>query len=278
MRRTILTALLAILLPLGTQAQTETHVDLFAGVDLSYRDIHWNKLFEVLVNITPGVRMRIGDGWQMAGQVIVPVYNDYGAYYSKVRLGMATVSKELLLGANHLKLSAGMFSGERYGLDAKWMLPVNSWLALDAQLGFTGRWSAQLGEGSVPDRLTGWGGVRVWLDRWATEGRIRGGRFIYGDWGVIGEGYRHFRHCSVGAYGQWGDKGGFGAGFKVIVLLPPYKRTDRTLNLRPASNFILSHNVIADSYSLRTYDTDPEENEREGVFSKATWGPYSLER
>ncbi len=278
MRRAILISLLAALLQTGVSAQTETHVDFFAGVDLSYRDIHWNKLMEVLVNVTPGVRMRLGDSWQLAGQVIVPVYNDYGEYYSKVRLGIVSVAKEFQFGSNHLKLSGGMFSGERYGLDAKWMLPVNSWLAFDAQLGLTGRWSPQLGEGSLPDRLTGWGGARIWLDRWATEGRIRAGRFIYADWGVIGEGYRHFKHCSVGAFGQWGNKGGLGAGFKVIVLLPPYKRTDRTVNVRPASSFLLSHNVMADSYSLRMYNTDPEENEREGVFRKAEWGPYSLGR
>lgn len=278
MRRTILTVLLSILLPLGAQGQTETHFDFFAGVDLSYRDIHWNKLMEVLVNVTPGARMRLGDSWQFATQVVVPVINDYGEYYSKVRLGMLTVSKEFLLGTNHLKISGGMFSAERYGLDAKWMLPVNSWLAFDAQLGLTGRWSSQQADGSVPDRVSGWAGARFWLDRWATEGRIRAGRFIYEDWGVIAEGFRHFRHCSVGAYGQWGDKGGLGAGFKVIVMLPPYKRTDRTVNFRPASHFLLSHNVMADSYSLRMYDTDPEENDREGVFSKATWGPYSLAR
>lgn len=94
----------------------------------------------------------------------------------------------------------------------------------------------------------------------------------------MAEGYRHFKHVSVGAYAQWGDKGGLGAGFKVIVMLPPYKQKARTVHIRPASYFRLTHNIMADSYSLRMYDTDPEENEREGVFTRASWGPYSLER
>lgn len=265
--------------PARSQQQPKHQVDLIAGVELNYRDLHWNKLMELLINVTPAVKWRFGEGWQMAGQMIVPVYNDYGEYYKKVRLGMAVLSKETELGKSHMKISAGLFSQERYGLDIKYLLPISPAFALDAQLGLTGRWSvAAEWEGSLPDRITGWAGMRVWLNRWKVEGRLRAGRFIFADYGAIAEGYRHFKHCSAGIYGQYSDKGGASAGFKVIVMIPPYGRKDKTFRLRPASYFRLSHNIMADAYSIKMYDTDPEENEREGWAETATWGPYSLTR
>lgn len=281
MRKVLFAIVMGVLLPWSVSAQEEkpkTRLDIFAGVDFQYRDLHWNKFMEVMVSLTPGMKMQWGNNWQLATQVIIPVYNDFGDYYGKVRLGITSLSKEFLLGTNHLKVSAGMFSRERYGLDVKWMLPVTDWLAFDAQLGYTGYWSPQLGEGTLPDRVSGWGGARFWLGKWKTEGRVRGGYFAYGDWGALAEIYRHFRHVSVGAYGQYSNKGGLGAGFKVVVMLPPYRQKVRKVNFRPASFFLLSHNVMADPYSVKMYETEPEENDRQGWFQSASWGPYSLSR
>lgn len=56
-------------------------VEIFAGAELHYRDIFYTKMYDVLVNLTPGVKWHIGDRWQLAGQAIVPVYND-GNYIS----------------------------------------------------------------------------------------------------------------------------------------------------------------------------------------------------
>ena len=106
------------------------------GAELHYRDIFHNKIYEVLVNLTPGVKWYMGNRWQLAGQVIVPVYNDYGDRYKKVRLNMAVLSKEWDWHRKHfLKVSGGLFAMERYGLDVKWMYAATDWLALDAQAG-----------------------------------------------------------------------------------------------------------------------------------------------
>lgn len=112
--------------PLAGVSQTtkETRVDIFVGTDFNYRDFYHNKVYEVLLNLTPGVKWNMGRQWQLAGQAIIPVYNDYGDRYKKVRLNMAVVSKEWNWNKKQfLKLSGGLFGMERYGLDLKWCFP-----------------------------------------------------------------------------------------------------------------------------------------------------------
>lgn len=251
-------------------------VEIFAGAELHYRDIYYTKLYEVLVNLTPGVKWHIGRHWQLAGQVIVPVYNDYGKRYRNVRLNMAVLSKEWAWGGKQfLKVSGGLFGRERYGLDAKWMFPVNRWFAVDGQLGLTGYCSMAAGwECSTMKRVTGQLGVNFYINKVNTEFRLHGGRYIFEDYAVIAEAMRHFRHCTVGAYALYSDKGKETAGFKVVMMIPPYRRKTRKVMVRPASNFRLTYDINGLPYAAKMYTTDPEENEREGFFDRTRlqWG------
>ena len=251
-------------------------VDFFMGVDFNYRDITYDKLYEFLINLTPGVKWNMGKQWQVAAQALIPVYNDYGERYKRIRLSMVTLSKELYFKERYfLKVSGGLFGSERYGLDLKTMLIANDWLAFEAQAGLTGFCSMATGwEASAPERVTALVGADVYLNRWNTQFRVRGGRFLYEDYGVVGECFRHFKHCSVGLFASYSDQGGENGGFKVVMMIPPYRRTRRTVNFRPASNFRLTYNVMADPYANRMYTTDPEENEREGWFDRdrLRWG------
>ena len=269
---------LATLMP--AKAQESPHLDIFAGAELHYRNIHYNnRLYDLLINLTPGIKWQMGKEWQVAVQGIIPVVNHYGERYKKVRLNMAVLSKELYVGKQFLKLSGGLFSQERYGLDVKWMFPINGWLAVDAQVGYTGYCSmARDWECSPMDRLTGLAEARVYLGKYDTEFRLRGGRFIYEDYGVVGECMRHFKHCTVGVYAQYSDQGGKNGGFKVVMMIPPYKRKTRKVNVRPASNFRLTYNIWSTPYAMRMYNTDPEENEREGWFDRKRldWGSNTM--
>lgn len=263
-----------------TASTSAGDVEIFMGAELHYRDLFWNKIYEVLVNLTPGVKWNLGHRWQLAGQVIVPVYNDYGDRYKKVRLNMAALSKEWdWNGRQFFKLSGGLFSRERYGLDAKWMYPVNSWLALDAQIGLTGFCSMAVDwECSKMARVTGWGGVRLYLEKVNTEMRLKGGRFVYEDYGVYAEAMRHFKHCTVGVYAQYSDQWKENGGFKVVMMIPPYKRKARKISVRPASNFRLTYDIQGQGYAVKGYNTDPEENEREGSFdrNRLKWGANKM--
>ena len=274
--------LIAVLLSCGWHLRAQNaclgagSVEMFMGAELHYRDLFFDKMYEVLVNLTPGVRWNMGHRWQLAGQALVPVYNDYGDRYKKVRLNMAVLSKEWDWNGRHfLKVSGGLFSRERYGLDAKWMFPVTDWLALDAQVGLTGFCSMAAGwECSKMARVTGWGGARLYVEQANTELRLKGGRFVYEDYGVYAEAMRHFRHCTVGVYVQYSSEWKENGGFKVVMMIPPYKRRGGKVSVRPASNFRLTYNVKAQGYAVKDYNTDPEENEREGCFdrNRLQWG------
>ena len=279
--------------PCRSQAQYATptagQVDIFMGAELHYRDIRLSRMYEVLVNLTPGVKWNLGKEWQAAAQVIIPVYNDYGDLYKRVRLNMAVLSKELYVGDRHfLKFSGGLFDTHRYGLDVKYVFPVNAWLALEGQVGWTGYCSMMTGwKASAPQRISAVAGVDLYLNRWNTEMRITGGRYIYEDYGFMVEGFRHFRHCSVGAYVEYSDQAAainasdspWNGGFKVVMMIPPYRRSRHKVNIRPASFFRLSYNIEASNLTNLMYKTDPEENERERWFNRdrLKWGANTME-
>lgn len=252
-------------------------IDLFCGTELNYRDIlHNGRVYDVLVNLTPGVKWHIGKRWMAAAQAYIPVYNDYGDYYKRIRLNMAVLSKEVHIGnSGFIKVSGGWFGSERYGLDVKSMYIVNSWLALEAQAGWTGFCSMASGwRASTPERWTALTGVDFYLNQYDTQFRLRGGRYVYKDYGAQLEIMRHFKHCSVGVYAEYSNQWEENGGFKVVMMIPPYKRKHRKVNFRPASNFRLTNNFGAEPYALKMYNTDPEENEREGWFDRKAfqWG------
>lgn len=283
-KKNLLAAFLFLMLvtPIRLSAQTRSGtVDIFMGADFNYRDIYFNnRVYDVLLNLTPGIRWNMGHRWEATAQALVPVVNQYGDRYKKVRLNMAVLSKQLAVGEHwKMKLSGGLFGSERYGLDLKNMFVINPWLAFTAQMGWTGYCSMAVDwEASTMKKFTVEAGPEVYLHRWNTEISVRGGRYLYGDYGVTGEGYRHFKHVSVGIYASYSNKGKEDAGFKVIVMLPPYKRSARKVNIRPASNFRLTYSVEANGYANATYFTDPEQNEREGWFDRdlLPWGTDTM--
>lgn len=264
------------ILPSVAQTGKGGTLDIFCGAELNYRDIFHNKVYEFLINLTPGMKWHIGHGWMVAGQVYVPVYNDYGAYYKRVRLNIAVLSKETHWEKRWFtKISGGLFGHERYGIDLKGMYLVNSWLALEAQAGWTGFCSMANGwSASTPERLTALAGGDIYLNRHDTQFRLRGGRYVYKDYGVQLEVMKHFRHCTVEIFGAYSDQWGKNGGFKIVMMIPPYKRKQRKVNFRPASHFRFANNFMAEPYSNLMYTTDPEENEREGWFDRQAfqWG------
>lgn len=272
----ILTAFLFISIGSFCQPKPGT-LDIFMGVDFNYRDLFWNnRVYDVLVNLTPGIKWNMGHHWEVVVQAYVPVVNQYGERYKKVRVNMAALSKQMAVGEHwKMKLTGGWFSSERYGFDLKNMFILKRWLALTAQVGLTGHCSMAAGwECSKMQRFTYQVGPQIYLHRWNTEFRLRGGRYLFKDYGVVGEAFRHFKHVSIGLYGSYSDKGKEDVGFKVIMMIPPYKRSSRKVNIRPASNFRLTYSIEGNGYANRNYYTDPEQNERESWFDKdlLPWG------
>lgn len=264
-------------------AQTRVgEVDVFMGADLRYRDIYLeNSLFETLVCVTPGVRWCFAPGWDVAAQLFVPVYNDYGKEFSKVRLNVASVAKQMRLGRKFaVKGSAGFFSQDRYGVDFKGMFMATPWLAFEAQAGLTGysRVTAFGWQMSPMERLTGLVGGSIFIAPASVQMRGRIGRYAYGDWGFDGEAMRHFKHTTVALRGRWNKDMGLMFGFNVTVMLPPYNRSRKKVRIRPASSVELNYTNRSDYFTHVRYATDPEENIRQGWFTPevAPWGLNAL--
>lgn len=259
--------------------------EFFCGADLGYADVNFTRLYNVLLNLTPGARVNFGKDWEFDAQLYVPIVNTgYASRYSMLRLNMANVSKVLRFekAKQYLKLSAGLFGREQYGGDVRWMYPINSWLMVHARLGLTNHFGLGFRIGGTGDasesefstsnwNFTGMLGASVWLDRWKTEFRATGGRFLNRDYGVEGEIVRHFKHCSVTVFAQLHERAYisyykksnlYSGGFRIVMMIPPYKKSKKKVVIRPASNFRLTYNAQSDGYSMLRYMTDPEENER----------------
>lgn len=276
--------ILALISPAVSRAQSYPgEVDIFMGANVQYRDIYFNnRLIDFLVNLSPGVRWNMGHRWEAAMQVYIPVINQFGKDYGTVRLNNATLAKQFPIGNRwRFKITGGQFSANRYGLDLKTMWIANRWLAFTAEAGLTGfcyfafsdSWEA-----STPERFTFLIGPEIWLGRWDTQFIIRGGRYTYGDYGINVEAMRHFKHTTVGLFAAYSDVYKENAGFKVTVMLPPYKQKRKKVNFRPASNFYIDYSNKSSPYNMRTYQTDPEQNVRQGWFdpNMNPWGPNTM--
>lgn len=279
LRYVFLAVLLSVCASVGRaqEASRARQVDIFMGLDFNCRDIYWNnRVFDVLINLTPGVRWNMGHRWEIAAQAYIPIINQFGKSYGKVRPRVVSVSKQLaVFNRWKMKFSGGIFTADSYGLDWKNMVVVNKWLAVTAQFGLTGYFSIADGwHASVMKKFTFMVGPEFYLQRWNTQFSLRGGRYLFNDFGVEAEAYRHFKHVSVGAFASYNNLDHENAGFKVIVMLPPYRQKRRKVNFRPASNFRLRYSYEASSEGMRRYMTDPEENERTGWFDPdlIPWG------
>ena len=273
-------------------------LELFCGLDLGYADTNWLRLYDVQLNATPGVKWHLGNDWMVAVQGIIPVVSDgytfRDEHYKYWRGNMAVLTKQLHFNeiGQHARLSAGWFSKERYGIDAQWAWPVSDWLLLQVQGGLTAHWmlGADLDGNHETDlgkkfELTGVASANVYLQPWDIEVRASGGRYVNNDYGTQIDVMRHFSHCTLLMYAQLRlghmiesqfEKYTYktNGGFKVIVMLPPYKKSDSRFVARVASNFRLTNDVRSDGLSMKMYATDPEENERENLID-VDWGVQS---
>ena len=264
---------------IGTHGQIVRQTELFCGAELFYADVNFLRLYNIRLNATPGVKIHMRHDWMVAGQMQIPLVNlGYDKRYNMIRLSMANVSKEFhfLKAKQHFKLTAGLYGQDRYGGDLRWMCPVNNWLMFNMRLGVTSKWGLgfDFRKNTEAQFENAWDafyviGANAWLDKWNTEFRASGGRYLYGDYGVEGEIARHFNHCTVSAFMQYhelmkntGGKNRIGGGFRIVMMIPPYKKYSRKVVFRPASNFRLTYNAQSDAYSMKRYRTDPEENER----------------
>ena len=131
-------------------------------------------------------------------------------------------------------------------------------------------------------KVTGLVGADVYLQPQNIEFRLYGGRYVGGDYGSQLDVMRHFKHITLLAFAQLrmgdlasnafdGQQYRTNAGFKIIFMIPPYKKSRDKVVARPASNFVLSHSSRAGGEAMQSYLIDPEENSRERLID-VDWG------
>jgi hypothetical protein len=281
--RLLVVALLGLFLwtgrPQAVSQNLSPGIDFFSGVDFNFRDINYNTQYEFLIRLSPGFKWDMGNHWQLSGQVLIPIVNQYGIEYSFFQVNALNVSKEFKIKNLYFKTTAGVFSHNRYGLDLKAFLPLCDWFAFEGQAGYIGSvFMSPYWEIVAPNRFVGTIGGDFYLSQWNTQFRGIIGKYLYGDTGCELEAMRHFNHTTVSIYGRWNNANGFDGGFRCVIMLPPYHRKHKVVNIRPASNFRLSYEILNHQYNNRMYRTDPEQNERDGWFSRdfLQWGSHTM--
>ena len=69
---------------------------MFCGAELNFAEINFARLYNVLINLTPGVKYHMGHNWMLSSQVVIPIVNDgYDDRYNMIRLNMLNISKEV---------------------------------------------------------------------------------------------------------------------------------------------------------------------------------------
>jgi hypothetical protein len=296
-KKWVLLVLTVFLVTGKTYAQSKPVVELFGGSELSYADVNFLRLYNLLVNLTPSAKVHLGNEWEANVQTYLPILNEgYPRRDDMFRLNMANISKVLRFEDSHqyFKFTAGLFGNQRWGGDIRWMYPINSWLMVHGRAGLTNYWAlgADLEGNSESDftttkwNLTGTLGLSVWLKAWNTELRAVGGRYLNKNHGVEGEVIRHFKHCSVSFFAQLHEKTknqyvrlrySQTTGFRIIIMFPQLSnKKNNAVVFRPASNFRLTYNAQADGVSMQKYNTDPEENERTYPI-RIPWGMGNIE-
>jgi hypothetical protein len=283
-RRPLLVIILALFIwveqPQAKGQDTSPGIDFFSGVNLSFADMNFYRQYDVLIHLTPGFKWNMGHHWQLAGQAVIPIVNTFGDSYKYTQIGAFNVSKEFRVSKLYIKTTVGVFDMYRYGADMKVFLPFSEVVAAEGQVGYVGLLYFDPSPHIYKPNCFVWTvGGDIYLPRWNTQFRGTVGRYLHQDFGCEGEAMRHFNHTTVSLYGRWSGEFGLDGGFRVVIMLPPYHRKHRTVNFRPASNYRMSYAVMYKIYSNSMYHTDPEQNERDGWFSRDLlhWGSHTME-
>lgn len=244
-------------------------VEIFSGATLQYNDDQPNQMYQARFDLTPGFKWHLAHHATVAGQIAIPLYNDYGKRYNNIRPSMLTLSKEMnYYNWAFVKWSAGLFSHERYGLDMQVLCPVFDWLALEGQASATGIMTFYDGykRETYINKISAVAGLSAYYAKENIQVRLLAGRYLYEDKGIKAEIWKHYKHCSIGAYAQ-NSGGDLGGGFKLIFRIPQVKKeVGHDIIIRPASNFSLDNRISASDEACQMVHVDPEYNEQDGHF------------
>ena len=125
-------------------------VDIVVYPELKLKNLVITQIYQVLFNLNPAIEVSLWKGMKFIGQVIIPVYNEYGSSYEQVRQGYIALSQSVRLPYNiFLTATIGTFNNYRWGgtLDAKYIFKDERF-SVDGRIGYNLRTETRL---SAPD-------------------------------------------------------------------------------------------------------------------------------
>lgn len=253
-------------------------VDIVVYPELLFRNYILSKVYEIVVNVSPAIEVSLWKGMKLTGQVIFPIYNDYGQRYKQIRPGFVTLSQTVRLPQRtFLTASVGFFNKFRWGGDLKAKhFFKDERFSVDARIGYTGRgyfedWAFYHG---TKWTLTGSIGANFYWPKYNTQFSLKGERYLEGEYGARFDMIRHFRYASIGFYGmkvQHAGNKGLNGGFLFQIALPPYKYKRKGYIPRVIpNNFGFQYNAGNERIYGKGYSPQASDN----VMENNSFNPY----
>lgn len=248
--------------------------DIVLYPQLSLRNQKFHKIYDVLFNIAPTLEIAPFRGMKVVGQIVIPVFNEYGPLYEEVRPGYLVVQQTFRVENLFVQASVGNFNQNRWGMDLTLFRPfTRGWLqyfALRGEVGLTGSsyfydWEWHYG----PTKLFTWNvGGSYYNPQYNVQCDLRVEKFLAGDIGVRADMTRHFKRTSIGFYVMKNDRDNVDGGFHFSILIPPMKlKRGRHIRVAPAKYFNLEYKAAGLFYNGRSYKTLPGQNRAEDNFN-----------
>ena len=257
-------------------------VDILVYPQLSFKNLIITQIYQVLFTLNPAVEVSLWPGMKFTGQLIVPVYNDgYGYLQDKVHPGFITLSQRFRLPFNLKGMATiGYFSADRYGADLQLFYPFrDERFSLEGRIGSVaiGYWDGFNLHYDTEFSTTWSLGANFYWPRYNTSFSLKGEKYLMGEKGVKFEMIRHFRYASVGFYAQKAKEANSNGGFRIQVLLPPYKykrfKNKYIPRLNTSYNMGIVYNAGNERYYYRQYRSAADEN----IMNSNRFNPYFIE-
>lgn len=247
--------------------------DLVFYPQVSLRNQKFHKIYDVLINIAPALEITPFRGTKITGQLIIPVFNEFGGLYDDVRPGYITVQQNFRVENVFLQATVGNFNQNRWGMDLSFFRPfTKGWLqhfAVKGGVGLTGSsyfvdWNWHYG----PTKLCTWNvGGSYYNPQYNVLCEVRVEKFLAGDIGVRADMTRHFRRTSIGFYIMKNDYDNLDGGFHFSILIPPMKYKRKRVRVTPAKYFNMEYKAAGLFYNGKSYKTNPGQNKAEENFN-----------
>ena len=256
-------------------------VDILVYPQLSFKNLIITQIYQALFTLNPAIEVSLWPGMKFTGQLILPVYNDgYGYLQDKVHPGFITLSQRFRLPFNIKGMATvGYFSADRYGADLQLFYPFkDERFSLEGRIGSVaiGYWNGFNLHYDTEFSTTWSLGTNFYWPRYNTSFSLKGEQYLMGEKGVKFEMIRHFRYASVGFYAQKAKEANSNGGFRIQVLLPPYKykrfKNKYIPRLNTSYNMGIVYNAGNERYYYRQYRSAADEN----IMNSNRFNPYFI--